>query len=141
MVQTIELHLQSEIKREKMSNQATPTWRHLSNDDKLAIIEASKSPGFNREEVKYQYQVKTQGIPGKFQEFKKNSRNSKNSSIFREKLKEIKKLKRFCQLQLVFIAEKRPMNKPALVFVLYLHYTLFSVVSRALVGHTRRRLE
>ena len=51
MVQTIELHLQSEIKREKMSNQATPTRRHLSNDDKLAIIEASKSPGFNREEV------------------------------------------------------------------------------------------
>ena len=29
---------------------ATPR-RHLSKDDKLAIIEASKSPGFNKEEA------------------------------------------------------------------------------------------
>ena len=41
--------LQSEIKREKMSS-ATPR-RHLSKDDKLAIIEASKSPGFSKEEA------------------------------------------------------------------------------------------
>ena len=41
--------MQSEIKREKMSS-ATPR-RHLSKDDKLAIIEASKSPGFSKEEA------------------------------------------------------------------------------------------
>ena len=45
----VSLHLQSEIKREKMSS-ATPR-RHLSKDDKLAIIEASKSPGFSKEEA------------------------------------------------------------------------------------------
>ena len=42
-------HLLSEIKREKMSS-ATPR-RHLSKDDKLAIIEASKSPAFSKEEA------------------------------------------------------------------------------------------
>ena len=41
--------LQSEIKREKMSS--APPKRHLTKDDKLAIIEASKSPGFSKEEA------------------------------------------------------------------------------------------
>ena len=45
----VNLRLQSEIKCEKMSS-ATPR-RHLSKDDKLAIIEASKSPGFSKEEA------------------------------------------------------------------------------------------
>ena len=42
------LHLQSEIKCEKMSSATLR--RHLSKDDKLAIIEASKSPGFSKED-------------------------------------------------------------------------------------------
>ena len=51
----VKLHLQSEIKREKMpslkaTSKASPR-RHPSKDDKVAIIEASKSPGFNGEEA------------------------------------------------------------------------------------------
>ena len=48
--------MQSEIYREKMSS-ATPR-RHLSKDDKLAIIEASKSPGFNKEEAMKKWGVR-----------------------------------------------------------------------------------
>ena len=53
----VNLHLQSEIKREKMSSlKAIPTSiaiprRNIVKDDKKAIIEASKSPGFNGEEA------------------------------------------------------------------------------------------
>ena len=51
----VSLHLQSEIKRENMpslkaTSKASPR-RHPSKDDKVAIIEASKSPGFNGEEA------------------------------------------------------------------------------------------
>ena len=48
-------------------------------------------------------------------EFQENSRNLRKTQAFSEKTQgNCQKNSRYCQLELVFNAEKRPKNKPAL---------------------------
>ena len=59
-----------EIQREKMSSKLSETpiataRKRLSNNEKLAIIEASKSPGFNREEAIKKWGIRTELLKNK----------------------------------------------------------------------------